>query len=152
MNHLLMKIFLILIATFSQLSAEESAPQTPTQQPLKTTEAVDWKGAANDYDFTSEMLNMVTTLVLLLLGMLALSWVIKRFLSAREQQMNETSGIKILERRSLHPKAAIYLIEVGGEEIVIAESPMGITRLSSRRVEELSFRDILTDRQEQGEV
>jgi len=45
---------------------------------------------------------------------------------SRVQSLNRSNGIKILERRPLNPKASIYLIDILGKGIVIAESQAGI--------------------------
>jgi flagellar protein FliO/FliZ len=80
--------------------------------------------------FLTEMFHMLFTLGLIIGAMLIGAWVLKKFLNTRVRQMNMTSAIKILERRTLTPKSAIYLIDVCGKGIVIAESPSGIERLT----------------------
>lgn len=81
--------------------------------------------------FTGELLNMLMTLGFLVAGILALSWILKRMLNAKVQQQNVSSNIKVLERRSLSPKAGIYLIEVLGKTLVIGESPAGFQHLAT---------------------
>jgi len=75
--------------------------------------------------------NMLSTLGLLLAVVLGCAYVLKRTLNARMMQMNESSVIKILERRSLNPKSIIYLIEVEGEQMLVGESSSGLHPLGS---------------------
>ncbi len=88
--------------------------------------------------FTGELVNMLITLGFLVAGILALSWVLKRMLNAKVQQENVSSDIKVLERRSLSPKSAVYLIEVSGRQFVVGESAAGLHPLASFSVEEES--------------
>jgi flagellar protein FliO/FliZ len=80
--------------------------------------------------FLSEFISMVATLGLIISLILIVAWFLKRMVNTRQEQANETSIIKLIERRSLSPKTAIYLLEIEGKSLVIAESPSGVTRLS----------------------
>jgi len=76
--------------------------------------------------FAYKFVQMMAALGLVLGILIAGSWVAKRFFSQRLLQMNSGSSIKILEQRSLSPKAALYLIEVRGKNLLIGESPAGL--------------------------
>lgn len=80
--------------------------------------------------FLSEFISMVATLGLIISLILIFAWFLKRMVNTRQEQANETSIIKMIERRSLSPKTAIYLLEIEGKSLIIAESPSGVTRLS----------------------
>lgn len=84
----------------------------------------------NDRFFT-EFLNMLATLGLLIGIILIAAWFLKRFLNTRMEQINTTSSIKILERRALSPKTALYLLEVNDKSILIAESQNGVSLINS---------------------
>lgn len=79
--------------------------------------------------FFMEFLHMLGMLGLLLALMLGVSWVLKRVLSNRMEQINQSSPIKIIERRSLTPKTAIFVIDVFGKKSVIADHHNGVTYL-----------------------
>lgn len=79
--------------------------------------------------FFGEFMNMLFALGLIIGLMLVVAWVMKRLLNTRLQQMNTTSLIKILERRTISPKGAVYLIEAGGKGFLVAESASGFERL-----------------------
>lgn len=103
--------------------------------------------------FFTEMLNMFFVLGFIVAAMFLVAWVLKKMLNTRLQQMNTTSTIKVLERRSLSPKSAIYLLDVHGKGIVIAETPNGITSLAEiplppevKEEEAKSFGKILDDK------
>jgi len=80
--------------------------------------------------FFSQFLNMLFTLGLIVFALLALNWVLKRMTNSRMQQENTLSDIKILERRSLTPRTAIYVVEIKNKTIAIAESHNGLVKLS----------------------
>jgi hypothetical protein len=63
----------------------------------------------------------------LLIGLLILTvWALKRLMRSREKGINETKRIKILEKRVLSSKTLLYLVEVDGEKVLIAESHLEI--------------------------
>ena len=79
--------------------------------------------------FFTEFFNMLATLGLIIVLILFAAWFLKRMVNTRMIQANETSPIKILGRRGLTPKTAIYLLEINGKQIAIAESNAGVTAL-----------------------
>jgi flagellar biosynthetic protein FliO len=84
-----------------------------------------------DYDFVSEFIRMLSLLGIMIGVLLLLAWALKRIMNSRMEQMNESSNIRILERRALAPKSAVYLLEVEGTKMVVAESPAGIHHLTT---------------------
>ena len=76
-----------------------------------------------------QLMNMLTTLGLLIALVLAASWALKRMMRTRMLQVNETSSIKILEQRAITAKTIISLIEIREKKIAIAESSNGVTLL-----------------------
>ncbi len=57
-------------------------------------------------------------------------WFVRRLSHGRGVQ-GGTHRIKVLEKRPLSPKTMLYLIEMNGEEVVIAESQLEVRVLSS---------------------
>lgn len=130
------QLFLFFIShffNFSRLLAQNTSPPSP-------------RNPANDYMFPiqpdvsgpqaqsvdrffSEFLNMLVTLSLIIILILIAAWFLKRMLNTRMQQVNSTSPIKILERRALTPKTAVYLLDIHGKGFVIADSQNGVTNL-----------------------
>jgi flagellar biogenesis protein FliO len=78
------------------------------------------------YNYWGQFVNMVVTLGFILILIFISVYVLKRLMRSRIQHLNRSTGIKILERRSLNSKASLYLIDVLGKGVVISESPAGI--------------------------
>jgi flagellar biogenesis protein FliO len=95
--------------------------------------------------FFTELLNMASTLGLVLLGLLIITWLLKRTVSARVEQLNVTSAIKILERRSLAPKVAVYILEIWGTRLIVGETPAGLVRLGELPAEAGKFAQLLKE-------
>lgn len=93
--------------------------------------------------FSKMMLALFFILILVLIG----SWVLKKTVATRMQNLNKQNQIKIIERRALHPKASLYLLEVENKKILVGESTQGIHKLA-----ELSpttdFSDIMKEQQD----
>ena len=111
--------------------------------------------------FFSEFVKMLGILGLILGLILLMAWVLKKVMNTRIQQINTTSPIKVLESRTLSPKSAIYLLEIQGREIAVAESLNGVTFLGefpqvAESSEDLarnpvSFSKILEEKTRRGE-
>lgn len=84
-------------------------------------------------DFQSKFMNMLFMLGLLIGFMLFASWLLKRMSRSRVTNLNQGSDIKVLETRYLSPRATLYLLDIHGKNILIAESPMGVSHISSFR-------------------
>ena len=99
--------------------------------------------------FFMEFIKMMSILGLVIVGLMFLTWYLKRFMSARIEQMNASSLIKVIERRDLTPKTALYILEVNDKQILIAESHSGVTALGeihpSKR-DRSTFSQILEDK------
>lgn len=79
---------------------------------------------------SSEVMKLVGSVVLFTVILLLLNWMLKRINSNRLEQLNATSEIRVLEKRVLSHKAFIYLLEIRGKTVAIAESPGGIAKLA----------------------
>lgn len=144
MDYLFFTLFVCLTCTFSGplAAADNGAPSPPAEKPLIVPKPVtpataptlpkeleDDSNGGNSR-FLSELLNMVTSLGLIVAAMFGVAWILKRMMAQRMEQANVTSSIKILERRVLTPKSVVYLIEVEGKRILVGESHTGMTKLT----------------------
>lgn len=122
MHRYLYYLFFILIA--SQGFATEDLPPliTPDQVIEQPQEPTTEK-------FFFEFLRMMAILGLLLGILLFLSWMLKRILNTRMEQVNTSSPIKVLDRRSLTAKTSLFVLDVHGKKCVITESLNGVTYL-----------------------
>lgn len=75
--------------------------------------------------FVKMLLSLVTLIVLL--G--ATYWFLRRIIQQRVQKGVGDAAIQILEKRMISPKTILYLIEVEGKKILVAESQLEIKRL-----------------------
>lgn len=81
--------------------------------------------------FFGQFMKMLGTLGLLIAIMFAASWSLKRILNTRVQQLNESSFIKVVEKRALSNKSFLYLVDVQDKTFVIGESMNSITLLAT---------------------
>lgn len=77
------------------------------------------------FDFKSEFFKMMLSLGMIIALFVVGAWWFRKAGRSRLSRSNSSSKIKILERRPLTPKSAVYLIEVEGKGIVFVESPGG---------------------------
>ena len=137
MNRLLILILSILClfnthAAWAETTSptKDSAPSTHRYEPTFPLEELLPKPTPQDDKFLSELFNMLASLGLIVALIILVGWFLKRLATTRLEQANVVSTIKILEKRALSPKSMIYLLEIEGTGILIAESANGVTRLS----------------------
>ncbi len=132
---------------------KESPAPDKSQQPPAPFSLEDLKnGAGTEDHFLRGFMNMLTSLGLIVVLIFLISWFLKKMMNTRIQQMNVSSDIKILERRALTPKTTIYILEVKGRGIIVAESINGLTRLEQFNVgnkEPSSFDTLLKEKMDQ---
>lgn len=80
-------------------------------------------------NFQIKFINMLVVLALIIGFMVVASWMLKRMMRTRTTQMNEMSAIKVLETRYLSPKSTLYLLEIRGKGLVVAETSSGVSSL-----------------------
>lgn len=114
-----------LITLFSTISllGKETLPLDPEELRQLPAESLD------EGRFMAEFIYMLLMLGLLIGVVLFASWLMKRMVNTRLSQLNESSNIKVLEKRTLSPKSSLYLLEIEGKTVLIAESGTHITQL-----------------------
>jgi len=55
----------------------------------------------------------------------------KKISKGRFRSFNYLKSVKILEKRPLSPKSMLYLIEVGGKQVLIAESQFEVRTVAT---------------------
>lgn len=106
------------------VSQKQESPPLPFAEELKRAEE------QGDTRFFEEFVNMFFTLGIIIVVIMLLMWILKRIMTARIEQTNLKSPIKILERRPLTPKTTVYILGIYGKTIAIADSINGVTLLS----------------------
>ena len=102
---------------YEELTNESTAP-TEDVSPLTT-------------NYSHALTKMVLTFLALLILFGVSYWLMKRVGRNRMTNMNNLKAIKIRERRPISPKTTLYLIELSGKEILIAESQHEVRALST---------------------
>lgn len=88
--------------------------------------------------FFYELINMLSTLGLIVGGVLIVAWFLKKILHGKIQQLNGGSLIKVIEHRTLSPRTTIYLLDIKGEGMIIGESMNGVYHLGNFQPDRLS--------------
>lgn len=115
--------FLALSSSAIGEDQSQTQNQTPTTENFFETEAnqaVNFKGA-----FTKMMLTLLGLILLIVISV----WMLRRISHGRLKQMNYGRSIKILERRPLSAKSVLYLVEISGKKVVIAESQLEVRKI-----------------------
>ncbi|CDZ80968.1 flagellar biosynthetic protein FliO [Candidatus Rubidus massiliensis] len=89
--------------------------------------------------FMSEFFHMLLTLGFIVAFLLLAAYGMKKFLHTRMHQINANSEIKILESRALSTKTTLYVVEVKGHHLTIAESGNGVTLLSKSNTKQFTM-------------
>lgn len=76
--------------------------------------------------YKAAFIKMMLTLLGLILLIILSVWMLRRISHGRLKQMNYGRNIKILERRPLSAKSVLYLVEISGKKVVIAESQLEV--------------------------
>ncbi len=150
-------IFSFLLLFFSPiLSGEPTPPLSPElEQKTESHPYTEYfpAGAENDYStdrFFGEAMHMFIALGAIIGFLLIASWFVKRMLNTQIQQINDTSRIKIHERRTLSAKTSLYLLEVENNTVLIGESPAGVSLLGyfpqTEKQARKSFESLMSDR------
>lgn len=142
-------------SSMQSLNTESSAVQNSTlnqpSHPPKNYFDIRVDDKENDR-FLGEFINMLTTLGIIIVIILIATWFLKKMVNTRIQQLNTTSYIKIVEKRTLTPRTSLYLLDIHGKGFILAESNNGVTSLGSFDVNEMettpssSFKDIMENK------
>jgi flagellar biogenesis protein FliO len=104
--------------------------------------------------FLSEFMNMLTTLGIIVVIILMATWFLKRMVSGKIQQLNTTSLVKVIERRILSPKTSLYLLDIEGKGVILAESSNGVVSLGNFDVAQtdpsqqpMAFKEIMKNKE-----
>ena len=80
--------------------------------------------------YENAFVKMFLMLLLLIVLVFFTIWMFKRLSHGRIRLLNNTRSIKILERRPLSAKSILYLVEVGGKQVLVSESQAEVRSLA----------------------
>ncbi len=81
--------------------------------------------------YETAFIKTIVVLVGLLVLVILTVWMFKRISNGRLQTFNYLKSVKILEKRPLSPKSMLYLIEVSGKQVLIAESQLEVRTVAT---------------------
>lgn len=79
--------------------------------------------------YEGAFLKMFLALIALIVGIFFTVWLLKKLSQGKWSQGNSNRAIKIIEKRPLSPKTMLYIIDVDGQQSVIAESQLEVKHL-----------------------
>lgn len=104
-------------------------PEKKEVEPLQEENTGDVHRATESYEtaFVKTIVVLVGLLVLVILTI----WMFRKISHGRFRGMNMLKSIKVLEKRPLSPKSMLYLVEVSGKQILLAESQLDVRNVAT---------------------
>lgn len=103
-------------------AAPDTAPEIPSEVP--GTSPLDMVPG-----YEGAFLKMFLALIALIVAIFFTVWLLKKLSQGKWAGGNSNRAIKIIEKRPLSPKTMLYIIDVDGQQSVIAESQLEIKHL-----------------------
>lgn len=82
-------------------------------------------------DYGAALIKMFLTLIALVFLFALTFWFLRRLIQNKLKRGSGTDSIKILEKRMISPKSMLYLVDVEGQKVLLAESHLEIRRLQT---------------------
>ncbi len=82
-------------------------------------------------DYGIAFVKMFLTLIALILLMVGSFWFLRRLVRSRFNRSSGEQMIHVLEKKMISPKSMLFLVEVDGQKILLAESQHEIRRLQN---------------------
>lgn len=108
-----LKIYLSLLAD----GVEQALDEIPTPAPAG--------------DIGAAFAKMILTFGALIFLLFASYWIVRKLIRVRLEKGSGNSFITVLEKRMLSPKTMLYVVEMEGKKVLLAESQLEIKRLES---------------------
>lgn len=107
----------------------EKKEETPPAQPVHEEMHVDVHKATESYE--TAFIKTIVVLVGLLVLVILTIWMFRKISHGRFRGMNMLKSIKVLEKRPLSPKSMLYLVEVSGKQVLLAESQLEVRNVAT---------------------
>ena len=125
--------------TEEPVKKEQTAPAapkepTPSELPLHTDLTTPQPVVSPSYE--GALVKMIVTVVGLIFFVFLTVWVLRRMGQGKFRGFGSNRSIQVIERKPLSPKSMLYLVQVGHQKFLIAESQLEVRRLGM--IEELS--------------
>ncbi len=114
-----------IIETIDQTNSKVLTEADGENFPIKKKSSI--QATTQSYESAFMKTVMILIFILALIGFTF--WMFKRLSQSRVNQLNYMKSIKILEKRPISPKTILYLIEISGKQILIAESQIEVRHI-----------------------
>ncbi len=115
---------LLFTPLFSEVAPPPAPPITHIETPAPPEHALMSKAPESSYEHA--LIKMILTLGGLLLLVFLTLWILRKLSNGRMGGFGTPKKIKVLEKRPLSPKTVIYLLELNGKEVFVAESQLEV--------------------------
>ncbi len=114
------------------------APTNPTEEPSPASEVHDFPfhtehsspaSQSQSPSYEGAFIKMIVTVVVLILFVFLTFWVVRRLGQGRLRGFGSNLSIQVIERKPLSPKSMLYLVQVGHQKFLIAESQLEVRKL-----------------------
>lgn len=106
----------------------DAVPEVPAPPPLPIA-PVPPEVTMPSYE--GAFIKMFLTLLALLVVIFFSIWGLKRLARGRVKSSGPGRSIELLEKKAISPKTVLYVIEVGGRQIVLAESQLEVKAITT---------------------
>ena len=92
-------------------------------------------------DYGAALIKMILSLITIVVLLAVTFWFLRRLIQSRLRRGVGAESIQILEKKMISPKSILYLIEVEGQKVLLAESHLEIRRLQTWELPQSSPRN-----------
>jgi len=139
----LIRLLLLAILTISYVSLDAKSIKQSRQsvivaeegQPPANTKLAPYDpyfpedAAVNDTNFMGEFLYMLFIVSIMAAILIGATWFLKKMQTQRVFSANSSSLIKVIDQRLLAQGAAVYLIQVGNQSFLVANTQSGVAQI-----------------------
>lgn len=129
------KIFTVFFFLFASLAFAQDQNSNQSEKQQEQVQDQSDNGLFENMDAPISYKGAFVKMMATLLGLIALIvisvWMLRRISHGRLKQMNYGRSIKILERRPLSAKTILYLVEISGKKVVVAESHLEVSKITT---------------------
>lgn len=127
----LLRVFTILIFSLASCAVAQTNQDQRQEQRQNGAQDDFFDDVQAPVTYKGAFVKMMLTLLGLILLIVISVWMLRRISHGRMKQMNYGRTIKVLERRPLSAKSILYLVEISGKKVVIAESQIEVRMITT---------------------
>ncbi len=132
MSKLFFRVLSVLFLACCSIAYAQIDPPVPIEQQNEVQDQKDlFDNMQGPPTYKGAFVKMMVTLLGLIVLIVISVWMLRRISHGRMKQMNYGREIKILERRPLSAKSVLYLVEIGGKKVVVAESQIEVRAITT---------------------